>query len=605
MKRQRTESGSVRGKQDQIKAYWAQRKFNKLYPWSTHGAQRVERGSDYSLSNFGKSWSEANEVQKANRMFTGYTGKGGYGRPAYMGSGKYKMSRLGKHVQQALKKAKVGQKAIKYAKKTQLGKRAADAALIAAYSGMGSYKGRGTYTGNVLMAGGRPGLSSRTGAIDNQEIVITHKEYLQDVFGPSDSSFTNQSIPINPGLTESFPFLSQIAANYEEYELEQLVFEFHSTVDAGNATNGATGTIIMATNYNPDQAGFVSKEAMMQYHGGVSGRITEDVVHGVECDPSKNAGSHQKFVRTNGLSNQQLKDFDVGNFQFGIVNIPSGFRDSQIGELWVHYKVRLSKPRLFSALGKSLILDRFSCAPSIGLTTETGVDRLIFTARNIFTQLSEPVAFKSNVLGLKVEHLRAGTGGSNYWSDVKVTFPNYMTAYLQILIGSQSSVDPLTEYGACAVNLAVPSIYNKDGADDDATTQVPPGGVASDYANPQGGVALSNCLIPARNPASLSTYDDVVGFGSVQGPSDAFPGNGSVTNLQRIAISVVPALNGKENSIVIRLGNLGSASPTHYLTQIVMEVQTLNQFLPTTVNKMVGGLATNQTGELKNGSVVI
>lgn len=603
MKRQRTDAGFVRGNQDQTKAYWATRRFSNLYPWSSHGAQRVQRGSDYTLSNFGKSWNEANEIQRANRMFSGYTGKGSYGRTAYAGSGKYKLGRVGKHIQSRLKKAKVGQKVIKFAKKNQLGKRAADAALMAAYAGMGSYKGRGTYTSNVLMAGGRPGLSSRTGSVDNQEIVITHKEYLQDVFGPSQSGFTNQLIPINPGLTESFPFLSQIAANYEEYELEQLVFEFHSTVDAGNATNGATGTIIMATNYNPDQAGFVSKEAMMQYHGGVSGRITEDVVHGVECDPRKNAGSHQKFVRTNGLSNQQLKDFDLGNFQFGIVNIPTGFKNSQIGELWVHYKVRLSKPRLFAALGKSLVLDRFSCAPSLALTTESGAAKHQKTIQNLFTSVSEPVAFKSNVLGLKVEHIRSGStatdsGGNipyGYYSDMKITFPNYMTAYLQVLACIQSA-GALTAGG----NLRIPTNYTEglgvDGAGESATIQ--------GAANPRGGVTLTDTLVPAREGDQHAQSDGLIGFGPVQGPGSSSASTGASTLLQRFTLSVVPALNGEENSIILRMYT-NAGSTTSWISQFVLEVQAINQFLPTTVNKMVEGVATNQTGDLKNGSVVI
>ena len=54
----------------------------------------------------------------------------------------------------------------------------------------------------------------------------------------------------------------------------------------------------MATNYNPDAVNFVSKEAMMQYHGAVSGRVTEDLTHGVECDPALNAGTATKYVRT-------------------------------------------------------------------------------------------------------------------------------------------------------------------------------------------------------------------------------------------------------------------------------------------------------------------
>ena len=123
---------------------------------------------------------------------------------------------------------------------------------------------RGIYDANALVEGHgidtRPTMSAHGGG-DNQEMVITHKEYLQDVYGPADSGFQNNAIAVNPGLSTNFPWLSQIAANYEEYEFIQLIFEFHSTVDpsATNNSSGATGTIILASQYNPDAANFVSK----------------------------------------------------------------------------------------------------------------------------------------------------------------------------------------------------------------------------------------------------------------------------------------------------------------------------------------------------------
>ena len=72
-------------------------------------------------------------------------------------------------------------------------------------------------------------MSVGMGASDNQEVIINHCEYLQDVYGPADAKFTNNELDLNPGLLENFPFLAQIAANYEEYEFIQLMFHFKIT----------------------------------------------------------------------------------------------------------------------------------------------------------------------------------------------------------------------------------------------------------------------------------------------------------------------------------------------------------------------------------------
>jgi len=130
------------------------------------------------------------------------------------------------------------------------------------------------------------------------------------------SDFTNTSYDLNPGLVSNFPFLAQFAQNFEEYEFIQVVFEYHSTVDASstNNPNGNTGTVIMATNYNVMAPPFVDKEQMIQYHGGVSGRMTENLIHGVECDPAKTSGAPQKYVRTGLPINQDLKTYDLGCF---------------------------------------------------------------------------------------------------------------------------------------------------------------------------------------------------------------------------------------------------------------------------------------------------
>ena len=329
----------------------------QMFPMRSYGRTYTEPSAE-TLQHYGEQWATATDQQRLNRQNNKYFGRGLYsGRGGFFGDlGKWAGRGIGSLFGKRGKEigGRIGYSA------GELG-----GTFVPGGSALSKLSGRGTYTTNSLIQGlgdSRPSMSVSGGG-DNQDMIITHKEYLQDVYGPADSKFQNSGFSINPAIADNFPWLAQIAANYEEYEFEQLIFEFHSTVDASatNNNSGATGTIIMATNYNPDAPDFVSKEVMMQYHGANSGRVTDDMAHGVECEPTKNAGSAIRFTRSNvPQGNQSLKDFDLGKFQWAVVNIPDGFVNQQIGELWVHYSVKVSKPRLYSGVYRALPSQTFT-----------------------------------------------------------------------------------------------------------------------------------------------------------------------------------------------------------------------------------------------------
>jgi len=430
-----------------LQAYWSNKKFGAAQPWSTYGAERVERGTERNLAKYGSTYKSASAAQRDLRKMSGYSGRGNYKKAMHS-------------LHRGIKKARIGQRLTKFAKKEHLGQVALDSAMMAArgyagaggYRGRGGYIGRGGYTSNSLMAGGKPGMVGSIGG-ENQSVTVTHREYLQDVYGPDNAAFSNEKLAINPGLMQNFPWLSQIAANYEEYEFKQLVFEFHSTVDpsATNNSSGSTGTIIMATNYNPDAPRFTTKEVMMQYHGACNGRVTEDLVSGVEADPSLNAGSAVKYTRSTTPVGQSLKDFDLGSFQWALVNIPPAFENQQVGEMWCYYTVVLSKPRLYASVYRNLAFDQFygflntsafgSAYPTnapFGVTDPTDLNS---------TPVVNPVyTGVGNSLSLTVSNTSSLL--SPYNTGLKVAFPDYETGTYEIvynIIGANLSFNTGTD----------------------------------------------------------------------------------------------------------------------------------------------------------------
>lgn len=271
---------------------------------------------------YGPSWRKASLVQKANRQ-----------EDFYVGRGKYNILRtLGRGIRKAAKFV------APYAKAA-----ARDAAM--AYLGSGSYKPNT----NVLFENSSDTPMRVSSLHDETEtMVITHREYIGDVIAPTTTGFHNKSYQLNPGLAEVFPWLSQVAINYDEYQWDQLVFEYHSTVDSSTVSNGQTGTVIVATQYNVDNQTFGSKDTMLQYYGAQSGRLTEDLRHGVECDPAKLKGDGVKYVRSKPIDHtlEQLDDYDIGRTEMAIVNCPASFANQALGELWVYYTVRLMKPKI-------------------------------------------------------------------------------------------------------------------------------------------------------------------------------------------------------------------------------------------------------------------
>lgn len=265
---------------------------------------------------------------------------------------------------------------------------------VGAISGQGLYTGHGAYTANNLMSdadesNSMPMFSSvgdETGAI-----CISHREYITDIYGPT-TAFNVQSYALNPGLEGSFPWLSQLAANYEEYELIQCVYTYRSTTtDIGTTTTGQCGTVIMATNYNPCNPPFSDKPSMMEYAHSMSCKTTESMDHGVECEDSKVAGDSQKYIRTTTVvSNQDLKTYDHGLFQLAVANSPAGFQNQPIGELWVYYTVMLRKPRLYVSLGKNIQVDEFMTPTTVarGLSVNNANNPWVSTTQVWANQLN-------------------------------------------------------------------------------------------------------------------------------------------------------------------------------------------------------------------------
>lgn len=188
------------------------------------------------------------------------------------------------------------------------------------------------------------GMASASFAPDQDVVRIRRREFLGDVLAPAVAgTFTNYPYSINPGLKATFPFLSQMAPNYEEYCFDGLVFEFISSASP-YISSSALGTVIAAMEYNASGPTFSSKYQMENSAHAISTRLDKNLMYGVECAKGANA-QNCYYVRT-GTSVLPVTTTDLGTFQLAVAPSASVPASTVLGELWVTYDICLKRPIL-------------------------------------------------------------------------------------------------------------------------------------------------------------------------------------------------------------------------------------------------------------------
>lgn len=210
--------------------------------------------------------------------------------------------------------------------------------LVDSITGFGDYR----VNGNTIMTGGMaPAQMMNT--VNRGGIIIRHREYLGDI--NASTGFNIQALPLNPGLSGSFPWLSQLAPAYEEYRWRGLLFEFNSlSSDAvlSTATSSALGSVMMATQYNALLPAFTDKRTLENYEFANSRKPSCSFVHPVECKAE--VTPHTKlYVRQGAVTVGDLRLYDIGNFYIATQGMQAA--SGVAGELWATYEIEFYKPK--------------------------------------------------------------------------------------------------------------------------------------------------------------------------------------------------------------------------------------------------------------------
>eukprot|EP00918_Siedleckia_nematoides_P097971 GHVU01214583.1.p1 GENE.GHVU01214583.1~~GHVU01214583.1.p1 ORF type:complete len:345 (-),score=18.90 GHVU01214583.1:14-1048(-) len=195
-------------------------------------------------------------------------------------------------------------------------------------------------------------------------VTIAHRSFLQPVV--NSSTFEAVSIPCNPGLSGSFPWLGKLARRYEQYRFKKLRYEFRSVVGSTQ-----TGVIMMSFDYDAADQAPATKAEQAQTIPNSETNVWMNNDLRVKPD------SGWKFIRSGTLaSNLDIKTYDMGNMW-----LSSAYGNNVVGgELYVEYVVELRRPTDGPEVCGRFIADTTAFSAPVNQTNAT-VDGVAFPFR--------------------------------------------------------------------------------------------------------------------------------------------------------------------------------------------------------------------------------
>lgn len=192
-------------------------------------------------------------------------------------------------------------------------------------------------------------ISRGTTVVSNNVKTMSYRrrEFVQELISPHTSPTSSNTIvklPLNPGISTVFPWLSTVSS-FEQYKFKNLSFHFESSTSTSER-----GQIVMMTNVDAKDPEITSVVQAMSYSGAAVGRVWDNHTHRVPAQ----AVTRKNYIRTGTPPvNADLSLYDVGLFYLFTLGVQPSIT---LGTLWVEYDVEFYTPKLV-ILGRSLYIE--------------------------------------------------------------------------------------------------------------------------------------------------------------------------------------------------------------------------------------------------------
>lgn len=184
----------------------------------------------------------------------------------------------------------------------------------------------------------------------NGDCLIAHREYIQDITANtgSPSTFQATQFVLNPGQVATFPWLSNVAKNFESYRFRKLKFCYET-----EAPSSLGGSLVQSVDYDATDAAPLTKQQAMAYRNAVRSAPWEPCCHTSAREDMAKQKTY--FVRPGAQPvGTDIKLYDTGNLFVCTQNVTTA--SAVCGELYVEYEVELLTPIWENLSGTSGVL---------------------------------------------------------------------------------------------------------------------------------------------------------------------------------------------------------------------------------------------------------
>lgn len=213
----------------------------------------------------------------------------------------------------------------------------------------------------------RPYIANRSQGANTVRVRST--EFVTDIYaGDTDGSTPGKSVfdlttfPLNPGVLQTFPWLSQVASSFSQWRPTGVIFTYTSSSGDMTTNNSALGDVIFSTDYVIGHPAPTSKAEMLAQIDSVCAKPSmPQIVHPIECARSQRA---TELLNVRYPSTDASQFTDLGTLYIATVNnVPNAL----LGSLNVSYEFEFLKPELFSVVDRLVPgchYDNYTCQPT-------------------------------------------------------------------------------------------------------------------------------------------------------------------------------------------------------------------------------------------------
>lgn len=276
--------------------------------------------------------------------------------------------------------------------------------------------GTGSYTNtNSLIK-----HSNRRVGKPEKPLVISREDYVGDIV--SSELMSVAKFDVNAGLFKTFGWGSQIAKQFLQWRLRQLIVKYRSTSSEWSGSGVSLPTVMLKAQYDVNAPESTSKREMVDYYGAISGKSSEDLIMGVECAKGLSP-TNMYYIRDSAVAaDADLRDYDPCYLEIGVVGGASAIEGQTIGEVYIDYTLELHKPNTTKSPweGEFFMAHRYlsSLATPFGSKTRADIGRLPITVSHPSSGVGR-LTFDETIDGgrfLIVVNIRGSAGTSTGWS---------------------------------------------------------------------------------------------------------------------------------------------------------------------------------------------